>query len=1756
MLKRAVQTVVFFIAVLWSIAGWAQTTYRNESLESNYETLLKKVQTQLPKSEVRTAQQLAAAAFAAKDDAQLSTLLFSRAVAMEPQAWQYWLGYAFAGSKLSASKWPEREQKFELVTVAAYKAYQSAPAKEDKATALALLATAFEDRERHDDALKSLKVSLELSDNPAVRVVYEKIRAENGFRVTGYDINNASSTPRLCIRFNKALSDRKGIDWSQYVTVTGLTNIAVSRNEGQLCIEGLQFGGRYNVHVRSGILAETGDTTETPTNYEVTINDREASIRFTGTNYVLPSIGQVGIPLVSVNTSKIDVEVLRVGDRNLIHQLTGDEKNFLQQIYSYTAQSIREREGVQVWRGQLTTANDRNRDVVTAFPINEAVGKLEPGVYAMTAKIAKEESENEQSQSSDDDEDSDDDGYYGDLVSQWFIVTDLGVTAFSGQDGVHVLVKSLATGKSFGEAEVRLIARNNEVLATRRTDADGHVAFDPGLNRGKNGLAPFMVVVSTASDYAFLDLTQSAFDLTDRGVSGPQAATAMEAFLFTERGVYRTDESVHLTALLRDSRGAAILNVPLIVNVYRPDGVIYRTETVNDQGQGGRTFEIPIAAYANLGTWRVEAFTDPKQPSIGSVTFQVEDYMPERLKVVLTPKDKAVHRNDAVEVGVQADFLFGSPGANLIVKGTVKVSAESSYPGFEGYSFGLQDETYSGYSAEIEPEVITDEKGGAVLKAAIPFIDSTRPLKADITVRVYEGSGGRAVERTVSLPVLPSRPTIGIARPAHDDKSEKLNLVLLGTNGARLAASQANWVLYKVHRDYQWYRSDGRWHYEAIKRFERFRDGALDIGQTNPASLTVPTEIGYSYRFEVKASVNGVLTQSSVDFDNGWVGTATADTPDRLEVALDKMGYEDGETMKVRLVPRSANQVSLVVVSDKVYPLQSVDVPAGGTTVDIPVKSEWGANAYLVAIAHRPLDQKAQRQPGRSLGLAWFNINKSKHVLDIEIKGETLIRPNGRVSIPLTVKGVEAGSEAYVSVALVDVGILNITRYTPPDPVNHFFGQRRLSAEIRDLYGYLIDGMQGVRGAIRSGGDEMEERAKIGLAQEPLIRYSGLVKVGSNGAAQVDFDLPSFNGAAKVMAVAWSKDKVGNAAKEVIIRESLVLAGSLPRFLLIGDETRFLAQLTNVEGEAGDSTVEFNLRGPLIADADKLKQTVKLAKGGKGSVVLPIRAGGIGQAWVDAKLSGAGFETRQTFRLGILPGTPARISRVMRSVVPGESMTISKDLLQDVIYGTGVVSLTVSPVGSLDVPALLQQLDRYPHGCSEQTTSRAMPLLYFNELAAAEAGSADEGIDQRIRSAIEQVLLRQKSNGAIGLWSNDDSGDDTWLTAYVMDFLTRASERGFTVPRDKLDQALDFLRNQVANSTSRDNDSEIAYAAYVLARNGRPVMGDLRYLADNKLEQMKSPLARAQIGAALALLGDKVRGGAVFSSAMQRLAVTQTKDIDSSHYGSRLRDAATMLALSYEAFGGTEDVETLATTIETERLLADGKGYRYTSTQENAWMVMAAQAVMQKAKTMSVTINGNETKGAVFRNYRDSTLAAASVTVTNSSNAPISVSLAVTGNPIGHEPASFNGLTVHRTYYSLDGAQLDLKTVAQNDRIVAVLDVTADAKVLSSDRLLLADYLPAGLELENPNLSEEGLPTFSWLGKTSGGNNFEYRDDRYVAAFDLSHAYTARSFRFYYVVRAVSPGKYTLPPAEAEAMYRPYLNGRTGFGTLEVLPGK
>ncbi|MEI8277481.1 MAG: MG2 domain-containing protein, partial [Hyphomicrobiales bacterium] len=742
------------------------------------------------------------AAFQKKDFRTGMTVL-GQLVTSAPNDAAAWLRLSRAVLQIRPRDDREKALLLDRASTAAYIAYTRASEKPLESESLAVLGQTLASRKMWRPALDTLRLSLDMRENAETRGDYEKLRAEHGFRMLDYTVDSDAVSPRACFQFSETLPGKR-TDFSPYVAVVGQDRPAVSANDKQLCVEGLRHGERYAITLRAGLPSTVRETLAKTAEFTIFVRDRKPFARFSGKAYVLPRAGQRGIPVLSVNTGAVLLSVYRVGDRNLIDTVLGYD--FQRNLSRNEAEQLASERGSKVWSGELAVEQKLNAEVVTAFPVDQALTDLKPGVYAMTAAPKEALTPD-----------------YDQLATQWFIVSDFGLSAYSAQDGIDVFVHSLASAQALPGTELRLIARNNEVLAIKPSDANGRAHFDVGLTRGEGGQAPAAIIASGKTDYAFLSLKSPGFDLSDRGVAGRPTPIGYDAFVYTERGVYRTGESVAITALLRDARGVAAPNVPVTLVVERPDGVDYRRVVVPDQGLGGRSLIVPIVSTAATGTWRVRAYTDPKRPAIGETTFMVEDYVPDRVEFELTTAAKVLPRKGAAQLSVDGRFLYGAPGSGLELSGAVSITAAKERPGFAGYSFGLADDEVTAMRQELTDLPQTDASGKATFPVALDDVPETsRPLEATITVSMAE-SGGRAVERKLTLPVMTDGHMIGVkpafsSRSLADGANADFDVVVAAADGATLERKGLKYELLKVETSYQWYRQNGNWEFEPVKR--------------------------------------------------------------------------------------------------------------------------------------------------------------------------------------------------------------------------------------------------------------------------------------------------------------------------------------------------------------------------------------------------------------------------------------------------------------------------------------------------------------------------------------------------------------------------------------------------------------------------------------------------------------------------------------------------------------------------------------------------------------------------------------------------------------------------------------------------------------------------------------------------------------------------------------------------------------------------
>ncbi len=1000
------------------------------------------------------------------------------------------------------------------VPLAAYNAYSKSTDPVERGAALFLIGSDYDRHDKQKDALAAFQAGLALTGSASVAERVEQLKRLVLFRVTKVEIAAEADMPRACLRFNEKIATKPDLSYGDFVRATPeLAGIVTTRGD-TLCLDGLKHGETYDVELLAGFPAASGETTQDSWTTRIVVPDRKPAISFAGTGYVLPREASAGLPVTTINLDKVKLRLVRINTRNLVPSIDAGKLTM-----SFDPDDIDElinQSGSLVWQGVITIAGERNRPVVTAIPLAPLLRDKGPGVYLAVVERADAKP-----------------GGSSKPATNWVLVSNLGLTAYSGSDGMTVAVRSLADAKPLAGVALRLYARNNGELATVTSGSDGLAHIPAGLLHGGGGDEPFAVIAATADgDFNFLEIGRAAFDLSDRGVSGRKQPGPVDAYLYTDRGIYRPGETVHLTALVRDDKAAAMSGLPVMVRLLRPDGVEVDRRQLAGGKLGAYDETYALARDARIGTWQVEMKLDPKAPPIGSAEFRVEDFVPPQLKVELSAADRPIRPGAPFPVAVAANYYYGAPGAGLAVEAQAAIAFdEQPYPNDPGFQFGLIDEKFDGQTKDLDAPATDDAGKSSVELNLADLPDLTRPLAATIQISVFEPSG-RAVSASVTRPIRTRPLAIGLRSPAGDDaiaegQPASVEIIALDGDAKHTAAKGLRWELLRENWQYSWYSVNGSWRHKVEVRDQPLEAGTLDVGADHPATLSRTLPAG-RYRWEVSDGASGA--QSSLRFHVGWwVDAALPDIPDKLGATLDKATYRPGETAKLFIKAPFAGEAEVAIASDRILALRSVKLPLAGATVEIPVDAGWGSGVYALVSAYRPqsaaspgpgqaMNQVPPRGPGRAVGVAWLGIDTSPRTLSVALTAPAVARPRGPVEIGVKVAGLAAGEEAYVTLAAVDEAVLKLTDFASPAPEKYYFGQRQLGVELRDLYGRLIDPRAGGVGVLRSGGDQFAKRSVAGLPDKSsrvVALYSGVVRLDGDGAATVHFDLPDFQGQAE-----------------------------------------------------------------------------------------------------------------------------------------------------------------------------------------------------------------------------------------------------------------------------------------------------------------------------------------------------------------------------------------------------------------------------------------------------------------------------------------------------------------------------------------------------------------------------------------------------------------------------------------------------------------
>jgi len=1509
-------------------------------------------------------------------------------------------------------------------------------------------------------------------------------------------------------------------------------------------------GQSYSVTVKKGFIADDGAVLEEDLTREVLIPDYEPTVKFASPGYYLPREGAGAVGVETINVSSLRVSVAKIFPNNLVFFLNSSlargsyYDSYYGDDYYYGGYADLDALGQTIGKEEeLSVTSRQNEKAATPIDLKRyfAGGGRHKGVFLVTAVDPQSERRDQ----------------------KWVLATDIGLVVKAAPDALWVFANSLKTLDPVAGATVSLMSLNNQELAVVRSDEKGQARL-PNLAALKKNFEPYAIVVQKGEDMTFLRLSDSVVPSGDFDVGGLAAPEAFQyrTWIYADRGVYRPDDTAHLVAVVRTAELGLPPSMPVKLVVRGPDQRIFKTFQAALPAHGALEFALEVPAWAMTGRWRAELLM-ATEAALGETTFLVEDFVPDRINVKLTADKPAYRAGETAALTVKGTLLFGPPAAGRRVEATARLAASRFEPASYGtYSFYDDAATFETTTIELG-EAALGEDGQAGFSLALPA--EVRPpssLAAIVSATVHD-EGGRAVSSQLSLPVHPYPFYVGVKKEAEGyaepGKPAAFSLVALDADGRVLSGKAVTVELYRVIWHTALQRDNrGFYRYVSERKEERVETTEATTGDKPVSVSLTPKEFG-AWRVVATAKDGGHKAAVSF-YASGWGYAPWAmSMPDRLQIDLDKKAYAPGETAQAIVRAPFAGKLILTVERAGVMATKIVSMDGNTATVPLAVEADWAPNVYVSATLIRSVESLEPYAPARAFGVYPLFVDHSRHKLAVTLDAPAEMRPNRPLTVRLSVGG--GSGSAWATIAAVDEGILQLTGFASPDPLKFFFARQRLAVATHDLYSFLLPELKGAKRKKGEGGDAMEEARQKNLNPvaikrvKPVSLWSGLVQLDAQGRGEATFSVPEFNGSLRIMAVAFDRDRFAGAQTATTVADAIVLSPTAPRALAPGDAFALPVSVYNKTGREGSFEIKATTTGPVAVRNGA--QRVSLKDGAEAVVVFEAEVKPeAGAATVTVEASGNGATTKSTADVVVRPPNPLVIDAGSGRVPAGEKATLK--LPGGHLAGTARLRLAVSALPAAQFGASLQYLLTYPYGCVEQTTSAAFPLLYFKDLArqAEPRLFADKSADYYVNRAIEKLEAMQLTNGGFAYWPG--GGEDyPWATLWAGHFLIEAEKAGFVVSQRTSAGLRARLKSLVAEGVAdaaspegRRNLERRAYALYLLALAGAPDVGAMTYLKDNLLDRL-GDYPRLLLAAAFHHAGNARAAKALLPAA---IAPSSAKRESGGNFNSPERGTALILATLAEV-----EPQNPAVAVLTQKLLDTVKIDRHGTTQDHAVALLALGKIYRRepearftgklSKGLMSTVAEFDEKGTTLD---DASLAGENLTIAIEGTGAAYYFWQVEGVPTkGGVKEHDIDLAVRRRYLDKNGQELGAEAFKQGELVVAEITLTASEAL---ENVVVTDLLPGGLEIENPRLASR--EAFEWESEDESSTRLypsymDLRDDRLVLFASLAENQKAV---FRYALRAVTAGRFALPPIKAEAMYDPVKNSLASSGAIVVRP--
>ncbi len=1335
---------------------------------------------------------------------------------------------------------------------------------------------------------------------------------------------------------------------------------------------------------------------------------------------------------------------------------------------------------------------------------------------------------------------------------QLLSLSDLGMIVKQGSEQVMVFVNSLKDASPVKSAKVDFISTNNQKIFTAITDNYG-VAVMKNKDQLAAGFQLGMVSVRKESDFNFILLNNSRVE-TSRFEVGGKSVNALEydVFIYGDRNLYRPGDSVNMNVLVRTLRWETVKNIPIKIKLINPGGkeFISLKKQLSENGSAASSFYIPPQAMT--GTYLIEVYS-ANNILLESRRISVEEFVPDRIKVSVKLDKQVYNPAEKIKVSTLAENLFGTVASGKKVETELRLMRKQLQPkAFPQYNFGITTQNLPVLTSLVQ-ETVTDQSGKAEQEIIVPTVENIGILEGSIFSTVFDETG-RPVNR-LNIVTIPTQGLFfGIKEQDRWVNTRKpLNFSFVAVDKEGKAVKSAKAAITIIYSRYETVIERG---YNRYNYVSQRKETVVFSKEMNFAGngLNLPFVPGRSGEYEVRIAIPGSVNYVSHSFyAYGWGDTDFSsfevDRDGEITITCDKQNYKPGDKAKLLFKAPFDGQMLVTYEQNNVLEYKYIELKNKSASLDISVSKAHLPNIYIDATAFRKtLDEFMPLTVAH--GVISLKVDDPDLKLKVGIKAAEKSRSGVRQIITLnTIPNAE------VTIAVVDEGILQVTDFKTPDPYAWFYQKRALGVSSFDLYALLIPEMRSSSSV--AGGEAFDLSRRINpLTNERvklISKWSGILKANHSGQVSFPIDIPQFSGALRVMAVAYKDNKFGVAEHMMKVADPVVISMALPRFLSPGDKVKMSASLTNTTASGGNAEVQIQTSGPLSVVSSKSSK-LYLKAGKEETVDFEIQAlANSGNATVTLKVKALGQSFSQEIVLPVRPAGGLTFSTGSGAVKAGSTGTFKTggELIPSSVQSS--LYITRSPVGRFLTN--LNQLLRYPYGCLEQTVSVAFPQLYFKDFVQYMGTAKNDdsfhnyNSDHNVQQAILKIESMQLYNGGFSLWENGGVAD-WWPSAYAIHFLMEAQKAGFDVNRKVVEGGLGFLEQKVKEKEMNtwfyyENNvlksrkvprQEIFYSLYVLAIADRPSVSVMNFYK-SQANQL-SPESRYLLASSFLLAGDRKS----YQSTLPRaFGAERAEPASSGYYGSYLRDLAISLNAILEADPENPQVGELMGQIVEE---AKRPNHYYT-TQENAFALLAVGKQVRKAMNSninaSIKINGKPIGSFNNKDIRfKDDLLNKTVSIAASGSGMLYYSYELSGiSTVVPKGAKDNYIKVRKRYLDRNGREVSQGRFKQNELVV--VEISAQAITGKSiENVAITDLLPACFEIENSRLVAER--EFSWIKSKDQADYVDIRDDRisYFTGLNSEIKY------FYYTVRVVGKGQFTVGPVTADAMYNASYNSFSG----------